>query len=152
MTATAQTKMRMVFPRPEWCLSTSESSCFARQDGRHARSGGEGAGAVCRPRDTVDLREFYLEIPKQTAITKDNALIAIDFITFFKVVDAEASVVQVADFAARARTRRRRFVPWWATSPSTTSSPNAKRSTRCCGRSSTRSPSAGASGHDGRDP
>ena len=48
---------------------------------------------------TVDLREFYLEIPKQTAITKDNAPIAIDFITFFKVVDAEASVVQVADFA-----------------------------------------------------
>src|SRR5438874_5795917 len=48
---------------------------------------------------SVDLREFYLEIPKQTVITKDNAPIAIDFITFFKVVDAEASVVQVANFA-----------------------------------------------------
>ena len=36
---------------------------------------------------TVDLREFYLEIPRQTAITKDNAPISIDFITFFKVVD-----------------------------------------------------------------
>ena len=52
---------------------------------------------------SVDLREFFLEIPKQTAITKDNAPISIDFITFFKVVDAQASVVQVADFAGAAQ-------------------------------------------------
>lgn len=52
---------------------------------------------------TVDLREFYLEIPKQTAITKDNAPIAIDFITFFKVVDPRSSVVQVEDFAGAAQ-------------------------------------------------
>jgi regulator of protease activity HflC (stomatin/prohibitin superfamily) len=51
----------------------------------------------------VDLREFYLEIPHQTAITKDNAPISIDFITFFKVVDAEASVVQVANFTGAAQ-------------------------------------------------
>jgi len=51
----------------------------------------------------VDLREFYLEIPRQTAITKDNAPISIDFITFFKVVDVEASVVQVADFSGAAQ-------------------------------------------------
>jgi len=52
---------------------------------------------------TVDLREFYLEIPKQIAITKDNAPISIDFITFFKVVDAEASVVQVENFSGAAQ-------------------------------------------------
>jgi regulator of protease activity HflC (stomatin/prohibitin superfamily) len=52
---------------------------------------------------SVDLREFYLEIPRQTAITKDNAPISIDFITFFKVVDVEASVVQVADFSGAAQ-------------------------------------------------
>ena len=51
----------------------------------------------------VDLREFFLEIPRQTAITKDNAPISIDFITFFKVVDVEASVVQVADFSGAAQ-------------------------------------------------
>jgi regulator of protease activity HflC (stomatin/prohibitin superfamily) len=51
----------------------------------------------------VDLREFFLEIPKQTAITKDNAPISIDFITFFKVVDVQASVVQVADFSGAAQ-------------------------------------------------
>jgi regulator of protease activity HflC (stomatin/prohibitin superfamily) len=51
----------------------------------------------------VDLREFYLEIPHQTAITKDNAPISIDFITFFKVVDAESSVIQVANFTGAAQ-------------------------------------------------
>jgi regulator of protease activity HflC (stomatin/prohibitin superfamily) len=51
---------------------------------------------------SVDLRESFLEIPHQTSITKDNAPISIDFITFFKVVDPEASVVQVANFAESA--------------------------------------------------
>jgi regulator of protease activity HflC (stomatin/prohibitin superfamily) len=51
----------------------------------------------------VDLREFFLEIPQQTSITKDNAPISIDFITFFKVVDAEDSVVQVANFSGAAQ-------------------------------------------------
>src|SRR5207245_357479 len=39
----------------------------------------------------VDLREQYLEIPHQTAITEDNAPISIDFIVFTKVVDAAMS-------------------------------------------------------------
>jgi regulator of protease activity HflC (stomatin/prohibitin superfamily) len=34
----------------------------------------------------VDLREQYLEIPHQTAITRDNAPINIDFIIFFRVL------------------------------------------------------------------
>jgi regulator of protease activity HflC (stomatin/prohibitin superfamily) len=51
----------------------------------------------------VDLREFFLEIPHQTSITKDNAGISIDFITFFKVIDPESSVVQVANFSGAAQ-------------------------------------------------
>jgi regulator of protease activity HflC (stomatin/prohibitin superfamily) len=50
----------------------------------------------------VDLREQYLEIPHQTAITADNASIAIDFIIFYKVIDPTASVVAVADFRGAA--------------------------------------------------
>ena len=51
----------------------------------------------------VDLREQYLEIPKQTAITKDNAAINIDFIIFYKVIDATMSVLQVQNFAGAAQ-------------------------------------------------
>jgi regulator of protease activity HflC (stomatin/prohibitin superfamily) len=51
----------------------------------------------------VDLREQYLEIPRQTAITEDNATITIDFIIFTRVVDAVMSVVQVQYFAGAAQ-------------------------------------------------
>ena len=50
----------------------------------------------------VDLREQYLEIPHQTAITRDNAAIAIDFIIFYKVLDPAASVLAVQDFKGAA--------------------------------------------------
>jgi regulator of protease activity HflC (stomatin/prohibitin superfamily) len=47
----------------------------------------------------VDLREVFLEVPKQTCITKDNAPIDIDFLIYWKVVDPVASVIQVGNFA-----------------------------------------------------
>ncbi len=50
----------------------------------------------------VDLREQYLEIPHQAAITEDNASISIDFIIFYKVMDPVASVLAVADFRGAA--------------------------------------------------
>ncbi len=50
----------------------------------------------------VDLREQYLEIPHQTAITRDNAAIAIDFIIFYKVLDPLTSVLAVQDFKGAA--------------------------------------------------
>jgi regulator of protease activity HflC (stomatin/prohibitin superfamily) len=46
----------------------------------------------------VDLRERYLEVPHQTAITKDNAPVAIDFLIYYKVIDASQSIVQVQNF------------------------------------------------------
>jgi regulator of protease activity HflC (stomatin/prohibitin superfamily) len=46
----------------------------------------------------VDLREFYLEVPQQTCITKDNAPISIDFLVYSKVFDPEQSVTAVTNF------------------------------------------------------
>ena len=50
----------------------------------------------------VDLRERYLEIPRQTAITSDNAPISIDFIVFYQVVEPATSVLAVQNFAGAA--------------------------------------------------
>lgn len=46
----------------------------------------------------VDLRERYLEVPHQTCITKDNAPTDIDFLIYYKVIEAAQSIVQVQNF------------------------------------------------------
>jgi regulator of protease activity HflC (stomatin/prohibitin superfamily) len=50
----------------------------------------------------VDLRERYLEITKQTCITKDNAPVDIDFLIYFKVFDPLQSVINVQNFEGAA--------------------------------------------------
>ncbi|HEY8824682.1 MAG TPA: SPFH domain-containing protein [Candidatus Limnocylindria bacterium] len=47
---------------------------------------------------TVDLREFVVEIPQQTCITKDNAPISIDFLIYQKVVDPKDSFLNIQNF------------------------------------------------------
>jgi len=51
----------------------------------------------------VDLREQVREIPHQTAITKDNASISVDFIWYYKILDPVESVLQVGNFEAAAQ-------------------------------------------------
>ena len=50
----------------------------------------------------VDLREQYIEVTRQTCITKDNAPVDIDFLIYFKVVDPKRSVLEVSDFRGAA--------------------------------------------------
>jgi regulator of protease activity HflC (stomatin/prohibitin superfamily) len=48
----------------------------------------------------VDLREFVVEIPQQTCITKDNAPISIDFLIYQKVMEEQAadSILKIQNF------------------------------------------------------
>jgi regulator of protease activity HflC (stomatin/prohibitin superfamily) len=47
----------------------------------------------------VDLREQFIEVPRQTTITRDNAPIGVDFLIYWKIVDPLMSIVNVANFA-----------------------------------------------------
>ncbi len=51
----------------------------------------------------VDLREQVREIPHQTAITKDNASISVDFLWYYKILDPVEFVLQVGNFEAAAQ-------------------------------------------------
>lgn len=51
----------------------------------------------------VDLREQVREIPHQTAITKDNAGIQVDFIWYYRVIDPAESVLKVGNFELAAQ-------------------------------------------------
>ncbi len=50
----------------------------------------------------VDIRERFLDIPSQTAITKDNAPIAIDFLVYYRVIDPKRAVLQVDNVVSAA--------------------------------------------------
>ncbi|MDZ4669843.1 MAG: SPFH domain-containing protein [Phototrophicales bacterium] len=44
---------------------------------------------------SVDIRERFLDIPAQTAITQDNAPISIDFLVYYRIIDPRRSVLDV---------------------------------------------------------
>lgn len=43
----------------------------------------------------TDMRERFLEIPRQTAISKDNTSIDIDFLVYYRVVNPKLSVLEI---------------------------------------------------------
>jgi len=70
--------------------------------GRYQKTSGPGLVLLLPPpiqsSVTVDLREFSVEIPQQTCITKDNAPISIDFLIYQKVVDPKDSFLNIQNF------------------------------------------------------
>src|SRR5918997_1648196 len=47
----------------------------------------------------VDLRTVTLQVPPQEVITRDNVPVRVNAVAYFRVVDAQAAIVEVADFA-----------------------------------------------------
>src|SRR5438094_5489754 len=54
--------------------------------------------AIQNVAQTVDLREFVVQIPQQTCITKYNAPISIDFLIYQKVVEPKDSFLNIQNF------------------------------------------------------
>jgi regulator of protease activity HflC (stomatin/prohibitin superfamily) len=73
--------------------------------GRYAGTRGPGIVLiipVIEQARKVDIRESFLDIPSQTAITKDNAPIDIDFLVYYRVVDPKLAVLQVDNVVSAA--------------------------------------------------
>ena len=51
----------------------------------------------------VDMREFVLDEAPQTSITKDNALVDIDFVVYMQLIDAEAAVINIQSYVLAVR-------------------------------------------------
>jgi regulator of protease activity HflC (stomatin/prohibitin superfamily) len=51
----------------------------------------------------VDMREVVLDEPAQSSITKDNAIVDIDFVVYMRVIDAEAAVINIQNFIRAVR-------------------------------------------------
>jgi regulator of protease activity HflC (stomatin/prohibitin superfamily) len=72
--------------------------------GTYGGTRGPGVVIVAAPFEQairIDMRERFLEIPRQTAISKDNAPINVDFLVYYRVVDPRLTVTAV-DNAVRA--------------------------------------------------
>jgi regulator of protease activity HflC (stomatin/prohibitin superfamily) len=46
----------------------------------------------------VDLRVVTINVPQQEMMTRDNVPVTVDAVVYFRVVDAEAAIIKVADF------------------------------------------------------
>ena len=74
--------------------------------GRHTGTRGPGLVILIPFVDRgvkIDLREFVIEEPKQTSITKDNALVDVDFVVFLQVVDPDAAIININNFIVAVR-------------------------------------------------
>jgi regulator of protease activity HflC (stomatin/prohibitin superfamily) len=71
---------------------------FGRYDGQPRGPGLIWVVPFMHRSKVVDLREDVVELKPQKCITKDNAPVTIDLIVFMRVVNPEASVMQVADY------------------------------------------------------
>ena len=48
----------------------------------------------------VDLRTRVLDVPQQDVISRDNVSVKVNAVIYYRILDAEKSVIQVEDFQA----------------------------------------------------
>ncbi|MCL4246535.1 MAG: SPFH/Band 7/PHB domain protein [Anaerolineae bacterium] len=68
--------------------------------GRYAGTRGPGPTLIIPLLESarkIDLRERFLEVPRQSVISKDNVTIDIDFLVYYRVVDPKLSILTVDD-------------------------------------------------------
>ena len=94
----------------------------------------------------IDLRIVTVELPPQESVTRDNVTVKVSAVVYFYVVNPNSAVNNVLDYYRAtvqiAQTTLRSVI---GQSSWISCSPIAKTSTGRCRRSSTRTPSAGAS-------
>jgi len=74
--------------------------------GRYIGTRGAGLTFLIPVLDTgvrVDMREMVIDEPAQSSITKDNAIVDIDYVVYMRVVDAEAAVINVQYYTGAVR-------------------------------------------------
>lgn len=61
----------------------------------------------------VDMRLATAEVPRQEVMTKDNIPMLVNAVIYFKVIDPEAVIIKIEDYAtAEESPRHRRNSPW----------------------------------------
>ena len=50
--------------------------------------------------ERVDLRTRVMDVPEQDVISRDNVSVRVNAVVYFRVIDAEKSIIQVEDFMA----------------------------------------------------
>ena len=66
-------------------------------------SGARGPGVVyvlpiVERMERVDLRTVTMDVPPQDVITKDNVSVKVNAVLYFRVVDPQRAIVEVADY------------------------------------------------------
>ncbi len=117
--------------------------------GRFVRVGQPGFNFVppffYRVGHKINMMEQVLDIPGQEIITKDNAMVAVDGVVFFQVLDAAKAAYEVSDlYTAIMALSTTNLAPSWARWTSTRPCRSATRSMPACSRSSIMRPRRGA--------